>query len=216
MLNFLKLEEKINWNSEFLILGKGPSFSKEALHKINQSSKHGIHYDYNIFGLNHVAEVFSVHFTNIVDLDVLNKKIIRNSDNIMMPWHPHIANRPSSLNLQQLTIGNKYLDKLKRDHVMGKTMTYWYNLSTWKGKHKKWRAYNPTVKAKYFSVEVVIDILGMLGVKKIYTLGIDGGTEYADEFKHLKPLTNGRKVFDMQFEAIKTLKNQYRMEIIKL
>lgn len=207
MLNFLKLEQKIDWTKEFLILGKGPSFSRRD--EVNRFS-------YNTFGLNHVAEVCPVDFTNVIDLDVLSEKIIKNSKYVLMPWHPHIKNRSFTLNLQQLTIDNKWLQLLKRRHGSGKTLTYWYNLSTWKGAHKVNDGFAPIIRAKYFSVEAVMDILGMLGVKKIYTLGIDGGTEYAEEFSHLTPLTNRRKSFDDQSNVMTEIRRQYQMELVKL
>jgi hypothetical protein len=62
------------------------------------------------------------------------------------------------------------------------------------------------VGLSYFSVEGALNLLALSGVKKIRTLGIDGGNSYSGRFNDLVKktlLSNGRKSFDIQFGQIR-------------
>jgi hypothetical protein len=73
-----------------------------------------------------------------------------------------------------------------------------------------------TIVARYFSSEAALGILGRMGVRKIYTLGIDGGTKYSKSFEDLSSstlLTSGQPSFDLQFEQLERIARQFNFEI---
>ena len=182
---------KYDHTKPWLILGKGPSFKK-------YSELKG---DFNVFGLNHVACLVKCDITHFIDADVLTTAIFVNSNNILCPWHLHENNKVMWKTLPHL---------IKTETAFGSCQSkiYWYNCSTWKkGPYLPVR--REIVKVRYFSAEAAFQILGMLGEKKVYSLGIDGGGSYAVEFIKLglMPFRNHRETFDEQFEMIdKTLK----------
>lgn len=206
MIHFLDL--KLDTTKPWLILGKGPSFSKITTGEINPN-------DYNLFGLNHVAEILPVNLTSIIDIEVLSLTIIKNSNKIIMPWHPHRKCLAIVYTLVDWLSGNYEPYKTKglmlEAEQQGKLL--WYNLSTWKHFH---RAPFPIVETKFFSVEAAIEILAALGIKEINLLGIDGGKEYSAQFSYLTPLENTRDSFDDQFREIEKKKKRFNLTINNL
>ncbi len=178
----------------WLILGKGPSFKKYFK----------LEGEFNIFGLNHVAELVKCDITHFIDEDVISLKIIKNSKNILCPWHLH-QNSNVKFKTLQYNIDN--------DPIFGgcQNKIYWYNCSTWKNYPNGSIA--EIVKVKYFSAEIAFQILGLLGEKKVYSLGIDGGNKYAEKFSKmgLIPFKNRRNGFDDQFKMIEDTLNQFNM-----
>lgn len=61
-----------------------------------------------------------------------------------------------------------------------------------------------------------LSIMGELGIKRVYTAGIDGGTAYAREFAHLKPLANTQPSFDVQFAGMARVAAHWGMTLEKL
>ena len=57
-----------------------------------------------------------------------------------------------------------------------------------------------------------MNILGEMGVKKVRTLGIDGGTQYAGEFKDLPELQNSLPSFDAQFRELEDIVAKWGMD----
>ncbi len=195
---------KYNITKPWLILGKGPTFKKY---------KNSLSEEYNIFGLNHVACLVKCDIVHFIDADVLTRAIFVNSDNILCPWHLHENNKVMWKTLPHL---------IKNEVLFGacQSKIYWYNCSTWKRGHyiTPMTKREEVVKVRYFSAEAAFQILGMLGIKKVYSLGIDGGGAYAVAFIKLglMPFRNQRETFDEQFEMIdKTLK-QFNMTWEKL
>ena len=207
MIDYMELKEFVHRNKkEWLIVGKGPSFDRIDEFKDK----------YNIFGLNHVAEHIKVDMTNIIDLDVLSLPIILNSKKVLLPWHPHVNSKVSNHNLEDRLYHTRVpfgsLGLLK-EALLDKKL-HWYNLTTWKGIHKRTFSYD--IVAKFFSIEAAISILANLGIRKINLLGIDGGTKYAAKFSHLQPLTNRRPDFNKQFEEIDKKIQKYTLTINNL
>lgn len=175
----------INNDRPWLILGKGPSFSRIV--DINTNS-------YFTFGLNHVVNHIYCDMLHIIDLEVFDDIHTIECTYLIIPWHPHLNNRPTNRDLEDWIDERPYLKHFERNNRL-----FTYNLSTWKGERLSGF---PIIETKYFSAEAAFRILIEAGVKIIYSLGIDGGTKYAEEFDYLKPLTNKRKSFDDQFKEI--------------
>lgn len=190
MQAFINLQ--LNKDKPWLILGKGPSFSKVWDLNLNE---------YYTLGLNHVNNIISCDLSLIVDLEVLGPDFVEKSRKILIPWHPHVNFKPTKKTLKELISSNYYLEALED---AGKLYTY--NLSTWKHNFgKTWAYFGPPIHAKYFSSEAAFNVLIALGITEIRSLGIDGGRKYSIEFNHLRPLENGRKNFDEQFKEIEKI-----------
>jgi len=185
MKPFFELE--IPKDKPWLIVGKGPSFSK-----FNMDYQR----NYYILGLNHVVEHIPCDIGHFIDIDVMENKWNTwqtKCTYIVCPYHPHVDFRASSHTINSSFLETKYLLNNLYDKL------YYYDLSTWR--YEGCRV-GPVIKAKYFSAEAAFRLLHAQGIKTIYSIGIDGGTEYAKEFAHLKPLQNNRKTFDDQFAEI--------------
>ncbi|MEK7703169.1 MAG: glycosyltransferase [Nitrospirota bacterium] len=181
-------------NKPWLILGKGHSFSKRTQFDLQA---------YQIFSLNHVVRELPVTVSHIIDYDVVEacgEAIERNAQVLVMPWIPHVKNKPGTLNLQEYAAKDSVLKRLNSQHRL-----LWYNAST----TSQHRPDSPVVQVVFFSVEAALNLLAIAGVRTVRSLGIDGGNTYSATFDDLKEktlLANQVKSFDKQFEGIaKTL-----------
>jgi len=178
-----------NQNCPWLILGKGPSFEKHRDFDLS---------GYQLMSLNHVVEQLPVTAAHIIDLDVVSschEAIDRNAKFLVMPWIPHVDNRPGELTLAELVRQDVFLDQLDKQ---GRLLFYDHLQNRRSGK-------GPLVRVHFFSSEAAIDLLAKAGVDQIRTLGVDGGTTYGASFGTLSETTllaNGRKSFNKQFGPI--------------
>jgi rhodanese-related sulfurtransferase len=172
-----------NW----LILGKGPSAIKYPQFQ-NQSL--------SVISLNHAIKLGQAELAHIIDLKVVHdckQDLIENAKAIIMPWQPHIDCRPTHKTIEDLRHTDSALQEL-----IEKKDVYYYYCSTGNQSIGK----EPIIEAFYFSAEAAINLLANLGVKKIKTLGIDGGTSYSPQFDREDLLANGQQKFDPQFKKI--------------
>lgn len=184
--HFLNLPGYLKYDKPWLIIGKGPTFSK--IHELNLN-------DYYTFGLNHVSYLIPVTIAHCIDFNVVTSRFY-NCEFALLPWHPHINFKATKKTLQELVLSNETLQDIDIDGRL-----YYYDCSTYARGPVGGR---PVIKVKYFSAEAAFGILEKLGVERnnIFTIGIDGGKSYAEEFNFLKPLQNGRKSFNDQFKYI--------------
>lgn len=174
----------------WILLGKGPSFSKRAVLAMER---------YNTLGLNHVVREQAVRVSHIIDLDVVDacaQALEANAEILVMPWFPHVNNRPGRASLEQLAQTHPILRRLS-----GEDRLVWYNLVTAPVAKPGY----PIIRVTYFSVEAALNLLVSVGVRQIRSLGIDGGASYSGEFNDLNETTllaNRRSSFDRQFEEI--------------
>ena len=89
MLDFFHwFEAKIDKRRPWLILGKGPSFSKRAQFDLS---------GYYTLSLNHAVREQPVTVAHMIDYDVVDacgEAILNNAQTLVLPWIPHINNRP--------------------------------------------------------------------------------------------------------------------------
>ena len=174
----------------WLIFGKGPTFGKRVEFDLTP---------FNTLSLNHAVREQPVRVAHMIDLDVIERCadiLESNAEVVVMPWYPHVQNRPGIETLEQIADRIPVLNKL-RDQAR----LLWYNLAS----SKRVNENSPVVPVKFFSAEAAINLLAIAGVKTIRSLGIDGGANYSSEFKDLNDVTllaNGRTSFDRQFEQI--------------
>jgi hypothetical protein len=178
----------------WLILGKGPSFSKRDAFDLKP---------YRLLSINHAVREQPVTAAHVIDADVIDAcadVIEKNAKVVVMPWYPHVKNGPGTKTLDELARENPVLGRLDR---AGKLL--WYNLGTGRAA----RDGSPVVPVKFFSGEAVLNLLAEAGVRRVRSLGVDGGASYSPSFDDLKDktlLANKWKTFDQQFAGMaKTL-----------
>jgi hypothetical protein len=185
----------------WLVLGKGPSF---ALIKNMDTSA------FSTFGLNHVVSEMKVDIAHMIDLDVVEHcadVLLDNARYVLMPWFPHVNNKPGKRSLEQLA---KDVSVLARFALQGRLL--WYNKAG-----SPLQGSSPPVSVIYFSAEAPYALLGMAGVKTIRSLGIDGGAAYAGNFSGLSTLlANGQPSFDKQFQEIAKSIMTYKIDAAPL
>jgi glycosyltransferase involved in cell wall biosynthesis len=201
MLHISELFKNNNFiDKPWIIIGKGPSFSK--INEINIK-------DFYSFGLNHViTKVDYLDVVHLIDFDVFEgccEDIYKKARYLFMPINPHFNNSATMTTLKDLIETNEILKKLSQEKRL-----FWYNHIAGKqllsAKNSE-RALYENVEVKYFSAEAPFYILGMNGIRDIYSVGIDGGSSYNSSFSNSSLLANGRPSFDIQFgEVIKTIK----------
>jgi hypothetical protein len=182
--------DTVNQLQPWLILGKGPSFSKRTQFDLNP---------YHKISLNHAVRELPVRVAHVIDLDVVNdcgEIILHNAEFLVLPWMPHIRSRPGPHDLGEVAQTHPVLRALDRQ---GRLL--WYNHS----RARYQRDGSPVVRVKFFSAVAAINLLAQAGVRTIRSLGVDGGAAYSEEFTDLRDktlLSNRRSSFDRQFEEI--------------
>jgi hypothetical protein len=182
--------DELNRLKPWLILGKGPSFSKRSRFDLS---------DYHTMSLNHAVREQPVDVAHMIDFDVVDAcgdAIPRNARVLVLPWVPHRDNRPGAENLEQLVQRHPTLRHLDQENRL-----LWYHLCT-AGRPE---GSIPVIGVRFFSAEAALNLLASAGVRTIRSLGVDGGTHYSEEFDDLKNktlLVNRRKSFNEQFGEI--------------
>ena len=180
----------------WLILGKGPSFAKRSNYDLD---------DYHLLSLNHSVREQRVRVAHMIDIDVVDhcgERLLEHAEVVVLPWNPHVRSSSTRDTLEDWTRRNEILRRLDERGAL-----LWYNLST----GRVVREGSPVVRARYFSAEAALNLLTTAGVRRVRSLGVDGGRSYSSEFEDLKDktlLANTRSSFDEQFQEIaRTLMN---------
>lgn len=179
----------------WVIMGKGPTFDRAGeIPNLDEQ--------YAAFALNHVCRQRHVFVAHMIDANVIDEieELEAKADFVVMPWQPHFKFVPTPKTLKELIDEKPVLKDLNE-----KGRLLWYNLCTGKAP----RLGHPVVSVKYFSAEAAVCMLAMAGVRKIRTLGIDGGTKYSGAFKDIQPFRGGHKTFDLQTESINETVRKY-------
>lgn len=182
----------------WLILGKGPSLAR-------YSEFADLDERFNTFGLNHVCRERHTLVTHVIDVNVIGEiqDLEHRTDFLVMARHPHVEFKSTEKTLEQFVAETPVLrDFDLRGHLL------WYNLSSWPKPHDA----SPVVKVGWFSAEAAVGLLAMAGVRKIRTLGIDGGNKYAEAFKDISPFRGGHKTFDHQNKPIEDTVKKYSLD----
>ncbi len=184
----------------WLVLGKGPSID---LYKDHAPE------DYNVLALNHTVTLGRCAIAHAIDLEVIRdcgEAIDRNAQVLVMPERPHIG-MTQGAPIRGHYASHPLLLKLDEDDRL---LTYT------KVALPVAAAPLGTIPVRFFSGEAAFGVLAALGVKKVFTLGIDGGRKYGETFSSLRPLENGRKDFDESINAIYELCSHHRMSWTRL
>ena len=185
------------WQDQtWLIGGKGPSFDADLFARRGFS-----------IALNHVIDAVSqATLAHCVDLEVAvdcAAAISRRARFLLMPWCPNIRLRIQQRSLQDLAAEHKILAELC---AVGRLLAYNRRESPRQNPDL------PSVSAIYFSAEAAFGVLAVSGVKRIETVGIDGGRDYAKPFAPLTPLENGQSSFDRQFSQLQQIVTEHGIQ----
>lgn len=187
----------IDPDKTWLILGKGPSFSKRGQYDLSR---------FNTLSLNHVVREQPVMVAHMIDYEVVDacgEALEKNAEVLVMPWVPHVNGARGTRNLSELLEENAILQRMERGQRL-----LWYNLSApWYDAQAKERAHkgSPVVPVRFFSAEAALNLLTQSGAQRVRTLGVDGGTTYSATFDDLKDktlLAGEHRSFDKQFREI--------------
>ncbi len=181
----------------WLVLGKGPSIDR--LPKVDLV-------EYNILTLNHAIKAVAwdvdiAHFIDVEAFEDCATDVAAKANWLLMPTRPHV----------KMTLGPP-LESYLRSNPVAIAMHDDDRLVGYTKEPRSPVYKSPgSIAVRYFSFEAALGILGEMGVRKVFTLGIDGGTSYGTAFIGLRPLENGRSSFDIQFEAAREICEHYKM-----
>ena len=195
----------------WLVVGKGPSFSKITSFDLRK---------YHTIALNHaVNKLDGVDYVHVADLDVFDNIADRLKDSavtLVTPYFLHSDNKANSDLSTDAIVSNKD----KPHHELFRHLFKQNRLLTYRSSHLshvcKRRDIGRTVYVRYFSSVAVVNLLASSGVKNITLVGIDGGTKYDKQFSDLTALTNGRKSFDIQFREIAISTRRHKLDLKRI
>lgn len=154
-----------------LIVGKGPTMDR--IKEVDLSA-------YTTIALNHTCALFYPDYAHFIDLDAYldcEHFLARTHTIIIMPFFPHIGEKPREGRSLEKVIKKEI--SLCRKSIEDKLLYYYLSTAPNPTDY-------PTVKVHHFSGEAIVRLLGLLGIKEIRTLGVDGGKEEASLFKHTR------------------------------
>ena len=211
ILDYIR-DYKVPNDKPWLILGKGPSFSRLPEVDIGK---------FNLISIGHVIRESPVEIAHIIDAYIIAsmaEKIFVNAKVLLSPYYPHVdvgicPNHKTTLfkpdlkqPLQSVVDGNERLKQM-----VGQGRIFGYNLIT----AARAVGDSPRIYAGMFSPATIFDLLGRKGVKKIFSIGIDGGHDQSVAFGDLQ---NRNKIrgYDAQFPEMRRLANKHNIEFAPL
>ena len=184
----------------WLLLGKGPSLDREPLPDADA---------YHRLTLNHAVTRMPVLAASVVDLQVLDDCGLAIRDNarfLLMPRHPHRDFKPTPEPLEHWFGQYPLLAGMAAEGRL-----IWYNFF-----NAPAHPGAPVVSRGRFSAEVMVNLLTLLGVRSIRTLGVDGGADYAAGFDEAHRLANRHRSFDVQWQGISRRVRRYGVDFAPL
>jgi hypothetical protein len=191
----------------WLVLGKGPTFGRRAEFPLD---------DYQLLSLNHVVRELPVTIAHMIDIDVAaacGDALTKNCRFLVMPRYPHVDHRADVS--RPLESFFDTVPALRALDEQGRLV--WYNLRN--NKKSPLVGNDSILSARYFSSEAALELLGVLGAKRVRSLGIDGGHNYGAAFRDLAGTTrlaNGQPSFDLQFGELDRIVEQYGIDYAPL
>lgn len=188
----------------FALIGKGPSYARIDGFDLS---------DMVTVSLNHVIRERQVDIAHLIDFDVFETcadEIMRNSRYLLMPMTPHIDGWPTAKTLHHLIRDDERLQSLD---CAGRLI--WYNLRGSRKHLRPWllkaRGY-PPVNRGAFSSDTLVLALALADIRRIRTIGVDGGKQYSSSFEDLESRTlliNQQESFDSQFRQLRQCIDEY-------
>jgi len=187
----------------WLIMGKGPTFARRDQFDLSAFQR---------VSLNHVVNVVDVDVAHIADIHVVGdcaERLAATAPWLLMPRVPHVRSTRGTRRLEEWFDDFPVLADLE---ARGRLV--WYNAITGTPVPG-----SPVINVGNFSSEATLRILGRLGVRRVRTIGIDGGRSYSTEFDHLFGQTfleNGVAGYDIQFASMAAIAEEYGIDLAPL
>lgn len=184
--------------ARWLICGKGPSIKYYDDHKEGYTS----------IAINQAVETSQFDFWHVIDIDIFENydlSILNNFNYLVMPWIPHVAkNRYFYKGINYYAPGKKNLDDLLSSNKIIRTLNDQGRLYAYSFLPDINNKILPNIDRAVNSSGVIYNLLKNIKAKEIRTIGIDGGTKYANYFKKYenKKLTTSHQNYDDQFQDI--------------
>jgi lipopolysaccharide biosynthesis glycosyltransferase len=197
--NLLDLKSFID--NPILILGKGPSLTNEFY--IQNKGK------YTFVSVNENAIYFKSKICFFIDLEPFERAIdslIEHSSIILIPYYFNIrVNDKKSLVCK---IDSIKLIKEKFPQLLLKNKIFLFETGLGKIKHS-----NLIFKPNFVSTSSLLEILFSIGIKTLYGIGFDGGSNYSEILKqnHTTTLVNN---FNNQFYIFRSIEIKYKKKFI--
>ena len=179
----------------WLLLGKGPTFSRRAEFDLAPFLR---------IGLNHVVREIELDIAHVIDVDVVAacaEALAKNAQWLVMPRFPHVDCKPDPQRpLESFFASHPVLQDFDR-----RGRLVWYDL---RNKTCPVLGEAEPIKVRFFSSEAALQLLARLGCKTVRSLGIDGGRSYSNAFRDLQHATllkNEQPSFDIQFREIERI-----------
>lgn len=166
-----------------LVCGKGPTFRAELLADASYFS----------IALNHACLQGRSDLALFVDFEAFEE--CRPAGCVALPWFPNRRLRISLASLADLYSSSPVLRA-----ACDASRLYAYHRRQCRGRPP---GHLPAVDANYFSAEAAFGLALAAGAKEIFSVGVDGGKEYAACFDPKDRLRNGRQSFEVQMPAIR-------------
>lgn len=194
------IEEQMRLEARpWLLVGKGPSLDRHLEWDLDP---------FYILTLNHACRVIKptlAHFTDLEALAECIEELLDEGVGIVAPWHPHVNFHPSPNNLGDY-IRNDAVTRL--DEAARRNLLFTYNSTRSRTKVAAFR----TVPVRFFSAVAGLNLLALSGVRSVRSLGVDGGTKYANLMDEKDCLANGQTSFDRQFDEMRKTVANHKLE----
>jgi len=182
-------------SKKLLVVGKGPSSKFWNSEYLN---------NYNVIGINHAASKFNTPISHFTDYEMFCDQSCH-SEFVICPAFMNYKCKTTK-NLKHLIYEDEKMNLLYR-----KKRLFSYDIITPNGFRTNIFGKNPFI-FKYASGVLIVQIAIFKKIKELFTLGIDGGTQYNSDFDSTKG--NG-KFLDEQLSMMKSLA-EGKVKIIKL
>lgn len=197
----------------FLVVGKGPSSDRLAAAMLKLQTEYRC---VKVLTLNDAAKlVRAPDIAHFIDMEAADRCSGTDAAQVMVPTVMHRNNKPFLNVLDELEKGpSELLPSLVGAADAANRLIVYDKVPVEAGRWH-WKS-EGVLPVRYFSAEAVFGFLAVMGVKKVYSVGVDGGTGYSTSFAGLQPLTNGRPSFDAQLQPIADILLRFGMEWDKL
>lgn len=183
----------------WLLLGKGPTFALRDQYDLT---------GFFTVAINHAISEMQADICSAVNDSIFadcGEAIYGNSRYLLTPRYPHSLSGSGERLLEAYYADFPFLEKMASEGRL-----VWYNVSS-----DPIIPGSPVVRNGPFSSCILFNLLGMMGVHTIRSLGIDGGAAYSSAFAAIAgrtKLANGMPSYDVQFKDLIRAVHRFKID----
>lgn len=185
----------------WLLVGKGPTLQR---HREVDFTR------FHVLTLNHACLLVPAtiaHFTDVEAYIACRHALYYQPCSVCLPWYPHVQFRSGERSLAH----HCEFEDTFHGCIDERLLSYNSTLS-----HRPTNPALATIRVRYFSAVAACNILLAADVREIFSLGVDGGTEYCPGFNPKDRLANSQPSFDVQFGEISASCQRHRAQWLPL